>query len=59
MWLGEVRGVLGVCDREPGRFEAGDEVTFTVRMENVFASGRIYATPAVARGSVIMGTPPS
>jgi PAS domain S-box-containing protein len=24
MWLGEVRGVLGVCDREPGRFEAGD-----------------------------------
>ena len=21
MWLGEVRGVLGVCDREPGRFE--------------------------------------
>ena len=23
-WLGEVRGVLGVCDREPGRFEAGD-----------------------------------
>jgi ABC-type polysaccharide/polyol phosphate transport system ATPase subunit len=31
-----------------GTFDAGDEVVFTVRLENVFASGRVYATPAVA-----------
>jgi ABC-type polysaccharide/polyol phosphate transport system ATPase subunit len=31
-----------------GTFDAGDEVVFTVRFENVFASGRIFATPAVA-----------
>lgn len=31
-----------------GRFEAGDEAVFSVRLENVFAPGRIFATPAVA-----------
>jgi Wzt C-terminal domain len=31
-----------------GTFDAGDEVVFTVRLENVFASGRVFATPAVA-----------
>jgi ABC-type polysaccharide/polyol phosphate transport system ATPase subunit len=31
-----------------GTFDPGEEVVFTVRMENVFASGRVFATPAVA-----------
>jgi ABC-type polysaccharide/polyol phosphate transport system ATPase subunit len=33
---------------ETGTFEAGDEAVFSVRLENVFAPGRIFATPAVA-----------
>ncbi len=31
-----------------GTFAAGDEAVFSVRLENVFAPGRIFATPAIA-----------
>jgi hypothetical protein len=41
-------------DPRPGRFEAGEEVRFRVRFDNVFAPGRYEATPAVAlRGTGI------
>ena len=32
-----------------GRFAAGDEVTFRVRVDTIFSAGRFHATPAVAR----------
>jgi hypothetical protein len=32
-----------------GRFAAGEEAVFRVRFENVFAAGRLFATPAVAQ----------
>jgi ABC-type polysaccharide/polyol phosphate transport system ATPase subunit len=38
-------------DLEPGTFHAGDEVVFRVTFENHLATGRYYATPAVARGA--------
>ena len=37
-----------VVSEATGTFAAGEEVVFSVRLENVFASGRVYATPAVA-----------
>ena len=33
----------------PGRFEAGQEITFGVTFENLLVPGRYHATPAVAR----------
>jgi ABC-type polysaccharide/polyol phosphate transport system ATPase subunit len=37
---------------ETGRFEAGDEVVFSVRFDMAFAPGRIYASPWVSRAGV-------
>ena len=45
-WLFTTNSTL--TEERTGTFESGDEVTFSVRFENVFASGRIHATPAVA-----------
>ena len=36
-------------DPEPGMFAAGEEVTFRLAFDLVFAPDRYYATPAVAR----------
>ena len=36
-------------EERSGVFNAGDEVTYRVRFDNVFSGGRYYATPAVAR----------
>jgi ABC-type polysaccharide/polyol phosphate transport system ATPase subunit len=34
---------------QSGRFAAGDEAVFRIRFANVFAAGRLFATPAVAQ----------
>ncbi len=34
---------------ETGRHDAGDEATFSVTFDNVFAPGRVFATPWVVR----------
>jgi ABC-type polysaccharide/polyol phosphate transport system ATPase subunit len=36
-------------DQETGEFEPGDEAEFAIDFENVFAPGRIYASPWVVR----------
>ena len=47
------------ADVESGRFEAGDEVEFSVSFDMVFAPGRVYASPWVAhRGQRIMDQRP-
>ena len=37
-------------DREPGTFDAGEEVRFRISFTNYLAPDRYHATPAVARG---------
>jgi hypothetical protein len=37
--------------KQTGRYEAGDEIVFRVRFENMFAPDRYFATPAVASRS--------
>jgi hypothetical protein len=34
---------------QTGRFAGGDEAVFRIRFANVFAAGRLFATPAVAQ----------